>query len=196
MGRMAEKKPKSAPKSPRKYTHHKSLEQWSGPAHVTKTGRIMPISPGRPRKQIDPKQLYQLARHGHTKEEAAAIIGLNIKSLYARLAEDPSLIAEWDRGKADLAGRIRRKQISKALGGKGDTVMLIWAGKQYCGQSDNVAQVKLTGHDGGPVRFVAEWADNSVIRREIPEGEVVDGEALEDTSEDAEWSEAEDDDDS
>ena len=84
----------------------------------------------RPRKNVDPKRVIELAAKGHTMEEIAAFEDCSIRTLQTRFR------TQCEKGRTLAAAQIRRKQFEKALAGNGDTTMLIWLGKQYLGQRD------------------------------------------------------------
>ncbi len=178
----AQKKTKRKPPPP----SQKPPEEWNGPARVTSTGRVMPISPGRPRKVLDAKIAERLARSGHTVGEAADILGVSRETFHLRLNDDPEFSAAWARGKAQRARWLRGKQ--DALVNDGSVAMAIFLGKNELGQSDSPKiDVSIT-HE---MRFVAEWSDGSVIRKELPAAgedvEVLEAEPVDD----AEWSDEE-----
>jgi hypothetical protein len=81
-------------------------------------------------KTVDAKRVIELASKGHTLEEIAVLEGVSHWTLHRRFA------THCEKGKLLCAGRIRAKQVEKALAGNGDTTMLIWLGKQLLGQRD------------------------------------------------------------
>lgn len=73
-------------------------------------------------------QVKKLASYGLTNKEIAEALGFDDSTLKRKF--ENFLI----KGKAELKQRLKRKQISVALGG--NVSMLIWLGKQYLGQAD------------------------------------------------------------
>ena len=74
------------------------------------------------------KQVEKLASYGLTNKEIAEALGFDDSTLKRKF--EKFLI----KGKGNLKQRLKRKQISVALGG--NVSMLIWLGKQYLGQAD------------------------------------------------------------
>lgn len=83
---------------------------------------------GRPKKEIDPKLVFDLARIHCTKEEIASIVGCHIDTLYARFSE--VLQRGNDEGKMSM----KRKMHDIAM--RGNVQMLIWLSKQRLGYKD------------------------------------------------------------
>jgi len=79
---------------------------------------------GRSCKTTDSERVVYLASIGHTRGEIAALVDVSRWTLHRRFA------TQCEKGKLLCTGRIRAKQIEKALAGNGDTTMLIWLGKQ------------------------------------------------------------------
>lgn len=91
----------------------------------------------RPKKQVDEALLEKLASIQCTNEELANMVGVSIDTLLRRYA---TLIKKArDNGKKSL----RRMQWEAAQ--KGNVTMLIWLGKQYLGQKD---QIDFSESDG------------------------------------------------
>lgn len=85
----------------------------------------------KPRKKIElteEAKIEKLASYGLTNKEIAEALGYDENTLKRNF--EIFLI----KGKADLKQRLKKKQISVALGG--NVSMLIWLGKQYLGQAD------------------------------------------------------------
>lgn len=85
----------------------------------------------RPKKyDIDGKEVIKLASYGCTNKEIADFHGCSsdlIEKSYSEFLR---------KGRADLKTRLRKAQINLAL--SGNAVMLIFLGKQYLNQSDQV----------------------------------------------------------
>lgn len=85
---------------------------------------------GRPKKQIDPKLLEDLAGIGCTNEEIAHVAGCSSDTLTRNYAE------HIKSGRENAKVSLRRKQWAVAM--NGSTGMLIWLGKQMLGQGERV----------------------------------------------------------
>ena len=83
---------------------------------------------GRPRLDIDPKQVKALSSIGCTQEEIAAVMGCTVRTLQKRFR------LEMRQGMETMRMSLRRWQYEKAK--DGNVAMLIWLGKQYLGQRD------------------------------------------------------------
>lgn len=98
---------------------------------------------GRPRKQLEDisidgwELLEQLAPWTHA-EYIAEQLGVSPDTLDRRIKERYSYgFAEYKKQRREGVNiSIRQKQVEEAL--KGNPTLLIWAGKQYCGQSEKV----------------------------------------------------------
>ena len=84
---------------------------------------------GRPKKEIDPAIVYELAQIQCTLEEIASVCDCDIKTITNRFSK------EVDKGREDGKKSLRRAQWHKAVK-DGNVVMQIWLGKQYLGQRD------------------------------------------------------------
>jgi hypothetical protein len=95
---------------------------------------------GRPRKAIDTDKLFELASQGLRTPEIAALLECSPDTLERNHAEE---LAE---GKFAARAKILQKQMELALAG--NVTMLIWVGKNLCGQAD---KSEVTGKDGEPL---------------------------------------------
>lgn len=84
----------------------------------------------RPRKEIDEDQVTKLAAINCSYAEMAAVLDCDESTLTRRFAQ---AIA---KGRASGRMSIKRKQYEMAMRGNGHFGMLIWLGKQLCGQTD------------------------------------------------------------
>lgn len=82
----------------------------------------------RPKADIDPKIVQELAAEGAKIVEIADYFGVDRDTISGRFS------AELTKGKAKLKQSLRMAQISAAK--QGNSTMLVWLGKQYLGQSD------------------------------------------------------------
>ena len=83
---------------------------------------------GRPKADIDPKKVYELARIGCSVEEIGTVLGCHRDTLHKRFQR------QLDLGRDDMRTSLRRWQYMKAK--EGSVPMLIWLGKQYLDQRD------------------------------------------------------------
>lgn len=84
----------------------------------------------RPRKKIDPDQVYKLAAINCSYEEMGAVLKCSPDTLERRFA---GVIKE---GRANGRMSLKRKQYEVAM--TGNVGMLVWLGKNLLGQSDKV----------------------------------------------------------
>lgn len=89
---------------------------------------------GRPKKDIDAKEVEKLAGLGCTYEEIASVLGCHKSTLSRRFA------TETTRGHDNLKMSIRRWQYNSAK--SGNVRMLIHLGKVYLDQGDNPVIIK------------------------------------------------------
>ena len=122
---------------------------------------------GRPRKEINWKQLYSLCEIQCTQEEIASVLDICVDTIDTRCKEEHELsFSEIYKKHAEKGKKsLRRAQFSKAI--EGNTTMLVWLGKQYLGQRD---KTELSGPDGGPIQHAHDLPDD-VLAKIITEGE-------------------------
>ena len=106
---------------------------------------------GRPKKDINWKQLDEMLHIQCTGEEIAAVLGVSYETIdrhcreyYGKCFEEYSLEKRCG-GRASL----RRRQWLSAVK-DGNTTMLVWLGKNMLDQTDR-AKTELTGADGKPI---------------------------------------------
>ena len=88
--------------------------------------------------------IRRLAEIQCTHAEAASVLGVHRVTFTRWLASADKAREAWDSGQEQGRMSLRRKQFSTAL--NGNVVMMIWCGKQYLGQRDQVTQeVKVEG---------------------------------------------------
>lgn len=90
---------------------------------------------GRPRKELDPEQVFKLARIGCTQAEIADVFNVSVSTIKRNYA------TECARAQGEFKTSLRRSQYLRAVRDKSDT-MLVHLGKHYLGQADK----------GGPVQ--------------------------------------------
>lgn len=87
---------------------------------------------GRDQKVIPPEEVYKLAQIGCKDTEIADWFGVDSNTLRYNFS------VELLKGREALKQSLRRAQLTVAL--NGNPTMLIWLGKQYLGQSENVLE--------------------------------------------------------
>ena len=93
-------------------------KKWGGPQEGS----------GRPRKNIDPEKIRELAADHCTVDEIAAELDCSIGLIYDRFYKD--LRIGHERGQLSLKRRMHQKAMA------GDTTMLIWLSKQRLGYKE------------------------------------------------------------
>ena len=91
---------------------------------------------GRPKKEVDPKILGNLASIGCTIEECASVMGVSARTLRRNYAE--IIDQNREKGKASL----RKKMFDKAIK-KDSTPMQIWLSKNYLGMKDRTVNENI-----------------------------------------------------
>jgi hypothetical protein len=107
----------------------------------------------RPKKQIDPKIVQDLAALGCKTNEIAVTLGCSTDTLERRFA------AELSKGRENLRISLRRWQLEAAK--KGNVAMLIWLGKQMLGQTEKVEQTSEVKAHVEAIEYVASWGGTS-----------------------------------
>lgn len=87
---------------------------------------------GRPKKVIDMKLVAGLAHVHCTILEIAAILGISDRTL----RNHPEFLPTYEKAREGGKMSLRRQQFKAAE--NGNTTMLIWLGKQFLGQRDQV----------------------------------------------------------
>lgn len=95
---------------------------------------------GRPKANVDPRLVEQLASIGCSNKEIAAACNCSTDTIERNFA------AEITKGRENGKTRLRKKQIEVALAG--NVTMLIFLGKNMLGQAD---KQEISGPDGTPV---------------------------------------------
>lgn len=83
---------------------------------------------GRPKADIDPRKVFELAKIGCSVEEIGTVLACSAMTLHRRFQR------ELDLGRDDMRTSLRRWQYMKAK--EGSVPMLIWLGKQYLEQRE------------------------------------------------------------
>ncbi len=127
---------------------------------------------GRPPATIDSADVEKLAQLGATQIEIARFVGVAFSTLEERLKQ-PDYREAYERGIGNLHMSLKRKQVEMALAG--DRTMLIWLGKNYLGQRDNLDS-KLTGSgpngeievDASPIDTIERGINRILQRKRAP----------------------------
>lgn len=99
-----------------------------------------PAKVGRPKANVDPRLVEQLASIGCSNKEIAAACNCSTDTIERNFA------AEITKGRENGKTRLRKKQIEVALAG--NVTMLIFLGKNMLGQAD---KQEISGPDGTPI---------------------------------------------
>jgi len=110
---------------------------------------------GRPRIEIDLKQLESLCQLQPTDAEIAAFFGVSEGLIADRKQNDPEFMSAYIKGYETGKLSLRRWQFKKAQ--EGNATMLIWLGKQLLGQKD---------------KQEVEWKDVSELSEDRIESEI------------------------
>ena len=113
------------------------------------------IGAGRPMAQLDLVELEKLCAMMCTETEIADWFRVS-RDTIAVAKKRPEYAAVMERGRSLGCISLRRKQMQMAEAG--NVGMLIWLGKQYLGQRDNL-DMQHTGPDGGPVQIAVLYKD-------------------------------------
>jgi len=118
-----------------------------------KAKKVVARERGRPPViQANPETLEKLkviASRLHTQPEAAALLGISLRTFEYFLRQNPEAREIWDGGQLTGRAAVRRMQFASAQ--KGNVQMQIWLGKQYLSQRDK-QEVESTGKGGGPIQ--------------------------------------------
>lgn len=118
---------------------------------------------GRPATEtakIIPEQLEKLMAMGPSEQETSDFFDVKVSTLRVYIKKTYGIPFTQFREKRFVHTRIsiKRAQIAKAL--KGDNTMLIWCGKQYCGQSEKVEE-KRTETSNVDITYHSEWGSTA-----------------------------------
>ena len=105
---------------------------------------------GRPKKELDYELIEELAKIQCTQDEIASCLGVNVKTLRA----DEKFLDLYKKGQETGKKSLRRYQFDCAK--KGNSAMLIWLGKQYLGQRDNIDVSTTSMEEDGMSKAIRE----------------------------------------
>lgn len=114
---------------------------------------------GRPTIKLSKDLVMSLAKIGCTLDEIAGVCRCSVSTLERNY--DKVIKEGWE----DMKCSLKRAQYQKAVV-EGNPTMLIWLGKQYLGQRDNIGIGNIPDDEG----FVLILPDNGRIRPEKDNG--------------------------
>lgn len=109
--------------------------------------------PGRPKLDIDLRNLPGLIRIQCTAEECAAALDCSVDTLDRAIKETHGVGFADFRKRYASEGRASLRRLQWNAAKAGDRTMLIWLGKQYLDQSD---KSEVSGKGGGPIRMISK----------------------------------------
>jgi hypothetical protein len=124
-------------------------------ASIKKGGLPLKKTRGRPKAEVDLKQLEKLCELLCTHQELATYFRVSVSTI-ERLAATPAGGEAIERGRNLGKISVRRQQFK--LLKAGSPVLAIWLGKQYLGQRDKLEQTLRTP-PGEAFRIEAEVSD-------------------------------------
>lgn len=109
--------------------------------------------PGRPRKEIDLKRLYKLAKSQLTDAEMGARLGFTREHFCREVKKRPEISHTISKGKSDGLGELREKLFNIAMDDTHDKQITaaIWLAKNYLGMSDRARQ-EISGPGGEAIK--------------------------------------------
>lgn len=97
---------------------------------------------GRPKAVIDFDKIDSLAGIFCTSDEIVAFLGVSHDTIDRRIKEDHGIgFADYIKQKQNGGGKPSLRRMQYLAAKNGSVAMLIWLGKQYLGQKDQVAEV-------------------------------------------------------
>ena len=110
------------------------------------------LSPwGAPRVEVDPGDIYELAKQGITQKSMASLLHISLSTLERNLAAPGAVQDAYQAGLGAIELDIKQEQL-KALreAENPPQALMIWLGKNHAGQRD-VKAIEFSGPGGGPV---------------------------------------------
>lgn len=119
---------------------------------------------GRPIKEglIDWDEFDRLCRIQCTQVEIAAWFNCSIETISNAVKRDKGMLFEEYYKQKKGFGRISLRRSQMRLAEGGNPAMLIWMGKQWLGQKDNI-NLEHTGPEGGPIQVTAVKLESLTI---------------------------------
>jgi|SaaInlStandDraft_4_1057021.scaffolds.fasta_scaffold13370_2 hypothetical protein len=120
---------------------------------------------------IDWRAVDEMAQMMMSVTEIALVLGITTQTLgsYCRKELNTTTLEYIKRGREKGKMSLRRVQFKQAIE-KGDRTLLIWLGKNYLGQSDNI-QHQIEGDLNLKVEFVGD--DSNIIDGELDATDVI-----------------------
>jgi len=91
---------------------------------------------GRPRVEFDLTQIEGLGSIMATHEEIASVMGCSVSTVQDRMKGDEDFSMAYKKGQA--GGKLSLRRAQQQAVGRGNITMMIWLGKQWLGQKDQV----------------------------------------------------------
>jgi hypothetical protein len=107
--------------------------------HMPRKGRLLsgkPMGNGDQAFDLDLEAIKRLARIGCTRKEIAAMLDIDVTTLYLHERRNPLISDIIEKGLEQGRAHLRRWQHKAAR--RGQNAMLIWLGKQLLGQTEKV----------------------------------------------------------
>ena len=108
--------------------------------------------PGRPRKNLNPKDVYQYTCQGLTRERIASRCGVSKTTFQNRLSDDLQILEAYEKGTSDFLASVEQVLGEKALGGDVSAIKFIL---QTRDKENYSLRQELTGADNGPIQIIA-----------------------------------------
>lgn len=119
------------------------------------------------KKQISVSKIRMLSELQCTEAEAAASLGLRLKTFKEMIRIDTRAREAWESGRELGKLSIRRSQFRLSTH---NATMAIFLGKQYLGQNE-VNVLEMSGRNGGPIKTLdlakLDRAERSGLRQAI-----------------------------
>lgn len=97
---------------------------------------------GRPRAVIDYEKIDSLAGIFCTSDEIVAFLGVSHDTIERRIKSDYGVsFADYIKQKQQGTGKPSLRRMQYLAAKKGSVAMLIWLGKQYLGQKDQIVEI-------------------------------------------------------
>lgn len=137
-----------------------SVEHKKSQSKKPQTPKELVIQMGRPIKEISDHEFERVVKLGPTLFATANYFECSVDTIenYTKKTYGVTF-SDFREQKAEKTRySLRQQAIDKAL--MGDSTMLIFCLKNYCGWSDKT-ETTLKGDDNQPLRFIAQWGNTS-----------------------------------
>lgn len=140
--------------------------------------------PRRTKHALTAEVFEAAGRYMLTQEEVGALHNVSGERVCQILKENPAFREAYERGMAGCKAGLRKKAIEMAMAG--NVTAIIWATKNVLGWADK-NETKSERTVNVKTRYVAEWGrrpdelgDAFIERRQISDGDIIDGEVADD----------------